>query len=114
MPLLFSYGTLQLPAVQQVTYGRLLEGSPDVLPGYRLAELIVSDPRVVELSGKPIHSIARNTGNPADRIAGICFEISEAELAASDAYEVDAYMRAEVVLESGARAHVYVGRPLST
>ena len=108
MPLLFSYGTLQLPEVQQATYGRLLEGTPDVLTGYRLADLIVSDPRVVNLSGKAVHRIARHTGNPADRISGVCFEISDSELAASDRYEVDAYGRAEVELESGARAFVYV------
>ncbi|RZJ42033.1 MAG: gamma-glutamylcyclotransferase, partial [Brevundimonas sp.] len=31
---LFSYGTLQDPNVQQANFGRLLEGSPDRLPGY--------------------------------------------------------------------------------
>jgi hypothetical protein len=109
MPSLFSYGTLQQPEVQQATYGRLLTGTPDVLAGYRLADLIISDPRVVNLSGKAVHTIARRTGNPADRIAGVRFEISDDELGATDAYEVDAYGRAEVELESGLRAFVYVG-----
>jgi hypothetical protein len=111
MPSLFSYGTLRQPEVQQATYGRLLDGAPDVLAGYRLADLIISDPRVVNLSGKAVHTIARRTGNPADRIEGVRFEISDEELAASDRYEVDAYGRAEVELESGARAFVYIGRP---
>ena len=113
MPLLFSYGTLQLPAVQQATYGRLLEGRPDVLAGYRLAELIISNPRVVSASGKTVHSIARHSGDPDDRIMGLCFQVSEEELAASDRYEVDAYVRAEVQLESGLLAFVYAQSPAS-
>ena len=67
---------------------------------------------MVRLSGKSVHHIARESGNPADRIPGMVFELSAAELAATDAYEVDAYARVEVTLESGARAFAYVGPPL--
>ena len=105
---LFSYGTLQLPAVQQATYGRLLDGEPDALVGYRLVELVIDDPAVVRLSGKTVHTIAEQSGDPADRVAGTLFELSEAELAASDRYEVDAYRRVEVTLESGRTAFAYV------
>lgn len=108
--LLFSYGTLQLPEVQRAAYGRLLGGSPDVLPGYRLEELPISDPDVVRISGRPVHVIARATGNPDDRIAGRLFSLTEAELDATDRYEVDAYVRTEVTLESGASAVAYVAR----
>lgn len=106
---LFSYGTLRLPAVQLGTFGRLLEGAPDVLLGYRLEPLAISDPKVVELSGAAIHRIARRTGNSADRIEGVVFTITEAELEATDRYEVDVYARIEVPLESGTSAFVYVG-----
>jgi hypothetical protein len=109
---LFSYGTLQQRDVQLATYGRALEGSPDTLVGYRLASLIISDPRVVELSGKPVHMIARETGSIADRIPGFVFEISEAELAATDRYEVDVYSRVEVTLDSGRLAFAFVGKPV--
>ena len=109
---LFSYGTLQQREVQLATYGRELNGAPDVLAGYCLAPLQISDPHVVALSGKAVHSIARATGNPDDRVSGVVFEISEAELAASDSYEVDAYARVEVVLGSGLKAWAYVGAPL--
>lgn len=109
---LFSYGTLQLPAVQRATFGRLLEGTPDVLPGHRLAPLEISDPEVVRLSGLAVHHIARRTGDPADRIEGVVFALSEAELAAADRYEVDVYARVEALLASGARAFVYVGPDL--
>ncbi|MDB5691949.1 MAG: gamma-glutamylcyclotransferase [Alphaproteobacteria bacterium] len=106
---LFSYGTLQLPKVQRATYGRLLEGRADVLRGYRLAPLVISSPDVVALSGREIHMIARRTGDPADRIPGIVFRLTPAEIEATDLYETDAYARVEAALESGARAFVYVG-----
>jgi gamma-glutamylcyclotransferase (GGCT)/AIG2-like uncharacterized protein YtfP len=106
--LLFSYGTLQLPDVQQATYGRLLTGKPDVLAGYRLVPLEITDPEVVRLSGKAVHTIAQATGNPADRIRGTLFELSHAELEGTDRYEVDAYSRVEATLESGRTAWTYV------
>jgi gamma-glutamylcyclotransferase (GGCT)/AIG2-like uncharacterized protein YtfP len=110
---LFSYGTLRQREVQLATYGRELEGSPDVLAGHRLVDLIIADPRVVTLSGTAVHRIARATGNPAERIAGVVFELTEAELAATDAYEVEAYSRAEVTLESGRRAWAYFAEDVS-
>jgi hypothetical protein len=107
---LFAYGTLQQREVQLATYGRELEGIPDALSGYRLEPLHITDPEVVRLSGKAVHRIARETGDPADRIPGMLFQLSEAELAATDRYEVDVYARIEVTLESGARAFVYASR----
>jgi len=106
--LLFSYGTLQLADVQRATFGRRLQGSPDALAGYRLEPLVIGDPDVVRLSGKPVHSIAVPTGDPADRVPGTVFELDAEELAACDAYEVADYCRVEAQLESGRRAFVYV------
>lgn len=110
MVALFSYGTLQQREVQLGTFGRELTGTPDAMIGYRLVELIISDPRVVQLSGKGVHKIAVATGNPADRIDGTVFELTQAELDAGDRYEVDAYTRVEVMLESGRTGWAYVGR----
>jgi hypothetical protein len=109
---LFAYGTLQQRDVQMATYGRPLDGTPAVLAGYRLEPLMITDPEVVRLSGKAVHAIARESGEPSDRIAGVVFALTEAELEATDKYEVDVYARAEVRLESGSRAYVYVGPPL--
>jgi gamma-glutamylcyclotransferase (GGCT)/AIG2-like uncharacterized protein YtfP len=111
---LFSYGTLQQPEVQIANYGRTLSGTPDLLRGYRLAPLEISDPRVVAISGKAVHSIACATGNAEDSIPGTLFELSEAELHATDAYEVDVYARVEAVLESGRTAWVYVGAAIAS
>ena len=109
---LFSYGTLQLREVQVANYGRELAGEPDALRGYRVADIEVESPDVVRLSGKAVHPLARHSGDPADRIDGVVFELSAAELAATDDYEVEPYRRIEVVLESGRTAWAYVGPPL--
>jgi len=109
---LFSYGTLRQPEVQRAIFGRLLEGRPDVLAGFALAPLPITDPAVIAASGSALHSIARRSGDPADRIEGIVFAITAADLDAADRYEVDAYARVEVRLVSGAAAFAYVGPEL--
>nr|NUR38225.1 gamma-glutamylcyclotransferase [Sphingomonas sp.] len=108
MVALFSYGTLQQPDVQLATYGRELEGTPDALRGYRLIPLVIDDPHVVDVSGKAVHTIARRTFDPEDRISGVIFELTDAEIESSDAYETAAYTRVEATLESGRKAWVYV------
>ena len=105
---LFSYGTLQLAKVQLATFGRLLEGQADALPGFALAPLEIDDPQVVATSGLAVHDMACATGNPGDSIPGTVFAITAAELAAADSYEVDAMKRIEVRLASGTEAFVYV------
>jgi gamma-glutamylcyclotransferase (GGCT)/AIG2-like uncharacterized protein YtfP len=105
---LFSYGTLRQAEVQLANYGRPLDGAPDVLSGYRLVPVAIADPEVVRISGKAVHTIAVASGDPADRIEGVVFALTEDELAATDAYETDAYARVEVMLESGRTAFVYV------
>src|SRR3954468_18272116 len=106
---LFSYGTLRQEEVQRATCGRLLEGRPDSLAGSRLAPLAISSAEVVRLSGKAVHAIARRTGRAEDRIEGVVFDLSAAELAATGAYEGDAPARREGRLESGLAAFAYVG-----
>jgi len=105
---LFSYGTLQDPRVQQATYGRRIEGTSDVLAGHILVNLVIDDPYIVSVSGKEVHTIARRTGNPEDRISGTVLLLTPAELVSSDDYEAEGYARTEVRLESGRQAFVYV------
>lgn len=105
---LFSYGTLQLREVQIANYGRPLEGSPDALAGYRLTEVPDRDPNAVRISGTKMHFIVQPTGNPDDRVPGLLFLLTAEELAATDRYEGSDYGRAELMLESGRRAFVYV------
>lgn len=106
--LLFSYGTLQREEVQRATFGRLLEGADDAMPGYRQDMVEITDPEVIRTSGKRFHPIVVPTGDPADLVPGKVFRITGAELAAADTYEVADYKRIAVRLRSGREAWVYV------
>ena len=108
MPKLFSYGTLQQEDVQLATFGRRLAGVADALVGYRQSLVAIDDPEVVRTSGKTHHPIVAFTGQSQDRVPGAVFEISEAELAQADQYEVEAYVRVRAPLASGLEAWVYV------
>lgn len=112
MELLFSYGTLQSAPVQLATFGRLLEGKSDVLVGYALSYLTITDEAVLKASGLDSHPILLKTSVEADRIEGTVFTITGEELLEADRYEVADYERAAVTLESGLIAWVYVGKVL--
>jgi hypothetical protein len=105
---LFSYGTLQMREVQLANYGRSLEGEPDVLVGYRMVILPDLDPDAVRVSGTKTHMVVQQTGDPTDCVTGVVFLLTADELEATDRYEGSDYGRAELTLESGRRALVYV------
>jgi hypothetical protein len=108
MPLLFSYGTLQLEAVQLSTFGRPLHGERDELVGFVQSSLTIRDPHVVALSGKTEHLIVSSNGREESRVPGTVFEITDEELAKADEYEVAEYKRIATRLASGREAWVYV------
>lgn len=105
---LFSYGTLQRDSVQQASFGRLLQGEPDALVGYRRDWLEITDPDVLATSGERFHPVVSHSGKADDTVEGTVFLISAAELAAADRYEVADYRRVEAPLRSGRTAWVYV------
>ena len=107
MPKLFSYGTLQQKNVQLANFGRELTGCQDILPGYVVGEIAITDQRVLNESGKAIHPILRYTGNSNDEVAGTVFELNDAELAQADDYEVEAYVRVNACLKSGTDCWIY-------
>ncbi len=104
---LFSYGTLQLPQVQQSLFGRLLEGTREELPGYRIEELKIRDRAVIEKSGTDMHPILVATGKPSDIVQGMVYAITTDELQKADDYEVDDYRRTEATMKSGVSAWIY-------
>jgi hypothetical protein len=106
--LVFTYGTLQVPSVQRDTFGRLVTGDDDVLPGYTIDYVEIDDARVVQLSGAEVHPVLRHTGSPLDKVVGRVLALTEDELDAADEYEVAAYRRISVTLASGRTAWVYV------
>jgi hypothetical protein len=106
--LLFSYGTLQLEAVQMAAFGRPLTGTPDALRGFELGLLTIEDESVVALSGKAEHTMAMFTGRDSDVISGTVFTVTPDEIRNADRYEVAAVKRVTVGLQSGVRAWAYV------
>lgn len=107
--LLFSYGTLQYAEVQLDTFGRLVAGEADTLPGYTIDYAEIEDQRVVDVSGHSVHPVLRATGNPVDKVVGRVLHLTAEELDAADEYEVSLYRRVSVPLTSGRVAWVYVG-----
>lgn len=103
--LLFSYGTLRLPSVQDAVFGGPVHGEDDAVMDFRLGEVHVTDPVVVAASGSAVHpGLVPSAG---DRVEGTVFTLDDAQLTAADAYEVDAYVRVRVPLVSGREAWVY-------
>jgi gamma-glutamylcyclotransferase (GGCT)/AIG2-like uncharacterized protein YtfP len=99
MPLLFSYGSLQRAEVQLATFGRTLSGEPDDLLGFELVPAGVS--------GSPHANVV--LANEAQRVRGMAFDVTEAELAAADEYERrDGYARVTAALSSGRTTWVYI------
>jgi hypothetical protein len=110
VPLLFSYGTLQREQVQLSIFERRLAGEADALVGYEQAMLAIDDPDVVKTSGLSHHPIVRYTGDAQALVSGTVFDITDAELAQADGYEVADYVRVLAPLRSGRSAWVYVDR----
>ena len=106
--LLFSYGTLQLESVQLSSFGRVLAGNRDAMPGFKKTFVEITDPDVLAKSGERFHPIVAPTDDLSEKVDGMVFEITAAELAAADRYEVADYKRVEVVLCSGLKAWVYI------
>ena len=107
MPLLFSYGTLRDPAVQQRLFARRLSGSADELLGYACVPIVVADAAFVD---GPQQAMVRYTGKDEDRTPGTVLEVSDAELAIADRYEPVEYVRVLTRLASGRDAWVYTER----
>ena len=109
MQLLFSYGTLQHESVQLSTFSRRLVGVADRLPGYRLTQVPISDPRLAEIHGASHYANVVPTTRLADEVSGTLLEITDEELGRVDGYErLDGYSRIQVNTASGRPAWVYV------
>ncbi len=105
---LFSYGSLQLEAVQLATFGRKLAGVSDALPGYCQTR-IAKDPSVIATSGEQYYLNAQFTGQDSDVVEGTRFQVTRAELERADIYEAaTAYKRVSVQLKSGTHSWIYV------
>lgn len=102
---LFSYGTLQSEKVQLDLFGRPLNGSPDILKGYRTTSIIINDPRFTEKNSS--HQLIAVPAGEQDQIKGTVLEMTMEELLSADAYEPVQYKRIKVKLQSGKEAWIY-------
>jgi Gamma-glutamyl cyclotransferase, AIG2-like len=84
-----------------------LRGHRDELVGFALSTLRIEDPAFVATSGRSDHAVVTFTGNGEHRVAGTVFEVTDAELVSSDAYEPAGYARVHGTLASGKQAWVY-------
>ncbi len=107
MPILFSYGTLQRDDVQRSLFGRRVVGTPDELCGFARHVVHVPDARFARSSGSAEHAIVRFTGRAEDCVAGTALELTDADMAAADAYEPAGYVRVPAQLTSGRAAWVF-------
>ena len=97
---LFTYGTLQDEMIQTTLFSRKLAGSPDILPGFRIADNKVAG----------AYPVIEQSADPADQVIGVVYLITNNELLKTDAYEGVAYKRTKVILDSGRESWVYLGR----
>lgn len=105
---LFSYGTLQKETVQIELFGRLLTGAKDILEGYKISSIEITDEAFLAKGEGKIQKILLPSKDVTDVIEGMVFEISEEELRLADAYEPDNYRRVKVTLRTGKQAWVYI------
>jgi len=111
MPFLFSYGTLQDEDVQRAAFNRILRGERDALVGFARASVKITEPRVLGTFGRS-HYDNVIPAEAASRVAGTCFEVTDAELALADEYERRAgYARIAATLASGREAWLYRHEP---
>ena len=95
--------------MQLSAFGRRLDGLRDELVGFEPSSVRIDDPKTAAALGRTHHAHVTFNGRSGSRVEGTVFEVSDAELAAADAFERPfAYHRIEVTLASGTQAWVYV------
>lgn len=105
---LFSYGTLQQEKVQVELFGRLLQGAPDILEGYRLRTIEITDKSFLSKGEEKLQQTLVISNDKSDRVHGAVFEVTEGDLMQADNYEPDGFKRAKVILNSGKNAWIYL------
>ncbi|MFI6048975.1 GDSL-type esterase/lipase family protein [Streptomyces violascens] len=108
---LFSFGTLLDERVQTALFGRPVPSSAASLAGHTTRPLAITDESVIATSGIDVHlTLERKLGATVE---GAVLHLTDGDLAAADAYEVDDYVRRRVVLSSGESAWAYLdAKPL--
>ncbi|MFI1100424.1 GDSL-type esterase/lipase family protein [Streptomyces melanogenes] len=108
---LFSFGTLMDERVQTALFGQAVPTAPASLSGYTTRPIAITDESVIATSGLDVHlTLEREYGAVVE---GAMLRLTDQDLAAADAYEVDDYVRRRVLLSSGESAWAYLdAKPL--
>jgi gamma-glutamylcyclotransferase (GGCT)/AIG2-like uncharacterized protein YtfP len=96
MQKLFTYGSLQLPEIQEKLFNRIVVGVSDTLLGYEKC--------TIEIEGEIFFIATQKDGST---IEGVVYELDEKELEVTDRYEGKEYKRLRVMLKSGRGAWFY-------
>lgn len=107
MEKLFSYGTLQKDSVQLKLFGRLLNGTKDILEGYKISSIEIKDEAFLAKGEEKFQKTLTPSNDNADIVEGTALEISMEELLLADSYEPNNYQRIKVRLQSGKEAWIY-------
>ncbi|MFI6682451.1 GDSL-type esterase/lipase family protein [Streptomyces sp. NPDC050485] len=103
---LFSFGTLRDGRVQTALFGRTVPSTPASLAGHTTRPQPITDQAVIDASGLDVHlTLERKIGA---EVEGSVLHLTDEELAAADAYEVDDYARRRVLLSCGEQAWAYL------
>ncbi|NNF00615.1 MAG: gamma-glutamylcyclotransferase [Pyrinomonadaceae bacterium] len=105
---LFSYGTLQQTDVQHRLFGRTVSGRPDVLDGYKISAVEITDDKFLAQGDGKIQKTLVPTGTCGDFVRGTALELTHDELLIVDKYEPENYKRMAIRLESGTNAWVFI------
>ncbi len=105
---LFSYGTLQKEKTQLDLFGRIFNGSPDILRGYKTVTIEIKDEAFLAKGEEKYQHTLVQTKDNNDFIKGTVLELTTEELLLADKYEPKNYKRITIVLESGKEAWIYV------
>ncbi len=104
---LFSYGTLQKEKVQKDLFGRIVAGSADVLKGYKLSTIEITDETFLSQGEGKYQKTVVISDSENDVVDGTALEITGGELLIADKYEPGNYKRIKVMLASGKEAWLY-------
>lgn len=89
-------------------FGHVLQGSPDILRGYKTVQIEIKDELFLAKGENPVQLTSVHTKDNNDFIEGTVFEITMEELIEADKYEPAGYERIQVTLESGKQAWFYI------
>jgi hypothetical protein len=108
--LLFAYGMLQSPDVQQLLLGRTVDGVPDHLPGFVRTVTTIEDAGLVAASRSARHPVAVLSVEGDTSVPGTVYRLTPADLATLDARSAPEVHRVRLSLASGLTAWTYVDR----